>query len=47
MEIVRLGPTRVKLSYNLDRIDDSVQKEKQEDKHYDFTKQIKKANKKK
>ena len=44
MEKVPLGPKRVKLSYNLDRKDDYGQKGKEEDKHYDFTKQVEKAS---
>ena len=45
MKKVRLGLKKVKLSYYLDRIADYVQKEKQEDKHHDFTKQVKRGNK--
>ena len=41
---VPLGPKRVKLSYHHDGIDDYGQKEKEEDKPYDFTKQVEIAN---
>ena len=45
MKKVPLGPKRVKLSYHHNWIDDSVQKEIEENKHHDFTKQVEKANK--
>ena len=43
MKKVPLGSKRDKLSNHHDGIDDYGQKEKEEDKHYDITKQVEKA----
>ena len=44
MKKVPLGPKRVKLSNHHDGMHDYDQKEKEDDKAYDITKQVEKAN---